>query len=595
MARLEVNTEQLLMAARHIAVAAETLTSAAARPPAHPPVAADEVSTSAAARLSEHGLVLASRASDGAAVLAAAAVAITQAAGAYTEMNLSNTQAVALNGSPGAPAVSFTPAVTVNAPDPTLPIAPVVPRDGRVTAAVVQSGNPSVGSTFINDCATHADAFRSAANVVRTAKSTVMTSLTGQTGPTLAAGLTRFGTWADSMADHADIVKAAGQGHSERFSTTQQNTPRTAQFTTLERRLSEATALNSRPATLGMYTPVVQGLQAQLVDLHTQAGGSMQTYHLGELPSAPPPPPPVVPIVAGAPTASTGTPSAPSDRSTEQQQPGGGQVDEEGAPGGDLVGAADDPALAALLGEPGTGGEPGLDVLPTGAGTPGADPMTTVSMLAGTLPGLLMGVVSGAAALPAAVAQQAQSAVSQVVEGVSGAVNEMQRPELVATDSGLGLSDFGDSSGLGSGGGGGGGGGTEPAASSSPLTPGGTGMMSTSGGPSAPPVAGPTAPGVTTPAAAAGPAGAPMMVPPMGGMGMGANGGAGTRRLSEPNKEVYVPPVPNSEPVRGEVQRRRTFQTTTEAAKAAQPAEKAVTVTSARRGKKVIITDEESQ
>lgn len=86
-----------------------------------------------------------------------------------------------------------------------------------------------------------------------------------------------------------------------------------------------------------------------------------------------------------------------------------------------------------------------------------------------------------------------------------------------------------------------------------------------------------------------------MMMPPMGGMGMGANGGAGTRRLSEPNKEVFVPPVPNSEPVRGEVERRRTFQTTTETAKAAQPAEKAVTVTSARRGKRVIITDEESQ
>lgn len=594
MARLEVHTEQLLMAARHIAVAAETLTSAAARPPAHPPVATDEVSTSAAARLSEHGLVLASRASDGAAVLAAASVAITQAATAYTAMNQANTQTVALNGSPGVTSVSFTPAVTVNAPDPTLPIAPVVPRDGRVTAAVVQSGNPSAGSTFINDCATHADAFRSAANVVRTAKTTVMNSLTGQTGPTLAAGLTRFGTWADSMADHADTVKSAGQGHSERFSTTQHNTPRTAQFTTLERRLSEATALNSRPATLGMYTPVVQGLQAQLVNLHTQAGGSMQTYHLGELPSAPPPPPPVVPIVAGEPTASTGTPSAPSDRSNEQQHPGGGQVDEEGLPGGDLAGAADDPALAALLGEPGSGAEPGLDGIPAGAGTPGADPMTTVSMLAGTLPGLLMGVVSGAAAIPAAVAQQAQSAVSQVVEGVSGAMKEMQQPELDASDPSVGLNDFGGSSGLGSGGGGGGGG-TEPAASSSPLTPGGTGLMSTTGGATAPPVAGPTSPGVTTPAAAAGPAGAPMMMPPMGGMGMGANGGAGTRRLSEPNKEVFVPPVPNSEPVRGEVERRRTFQTTTETAKAAQPAEKAVTVTSARRGKRVIITDEESQ
>lgn len=137
---LEVHTEQLLVAARHIAVAAEALTAAAATPPAHPPVATDEISTSAAARLTEHGVVLASRASDGAAVLTAAAVAITQAAGAFAQMDRNNAQTVSLRGIPGAPAVTFTPAATVNAPDPSLPIAAPLPRDGRITAAVVESG-----------------------------------------------------------------------------------------------------------------------------------------------------------------------------------------------------------------------------------------------------------------------------------------------------------------------------------------------------------------------------------------------------------------------------------------------------------------------
>lgn len=598
MASLEVHAEQLLVAARHITAAAETLSSTAARPLAHPPVASDEVSTSAAARLSEHGMVLSSRASDGAAVLAAAAAAITQAATAYTEMNLNNAQTVSLKGNPGPASVSFTPAVTVNAPDPTVPIAPAVPRDGRVTAAVVESGNPCAGSSFITGCADHATAFRSAAHVVRNAKATVDSALTGQTGPTLSAGLTRFESWANSMADHADTVKAAGQGHSERFSNTQTSTPRTAQFTTLERQISETAALNARPATMGMYTPVLEKLQARYLTLHNQAGGSMQSYHLAELPAAPPPPPPVVPIVSGAPAATAGTPTATGDdRATDPQHPGAGPVDEDGLPGADLGGAADDPEIAALLGDPENGDLAGLEGLPAGAaGAPGADPMTTVSMLAGTLPGLLTGVVSAAAAIPAAMAQQAQGAVSQVVEGVSGAVSEFQKPELDAGEPSLGLGDFGGSPGVG-GDGGGGAGATDPAASSSPLTPGGTGMMSTAGAPTPPPpIAGPTTP-ASTAGATTSPAGAPMMMPPMGGMGMGAGGaGAGTRRLSEPNKEVYVPPVPNSEPVRGEVARRRTYQTTPAADKPTKPAEKATTVTSARRGKKRVITrDEEPQ
>ncbi len=591
---LEVHTEQLLVAARHIAVAAEALTAAAAQPPAHPPVATDEISTSAAARLTEHGVVLASRASDGAAVLAAAAVAITQAAGAFTQMDHNNAQAVSLHGSPGAATATFTPAVTVNAPDPTLPIAAPLPRDGRVTAAVVESGNASAGSSFITGCAAHAAAFRSAAQVVRSAKVTVMGAVTGKTGPAIAAGLTSFGTWADSMARHADTVKAAGQGHSQRFVSTQRSTPRTQQFADLQRRLAEATALNSRPATAGMYTPVVQGLQTQLAGLHTRAGGSMQSYHLAELPSAPPPPPPVVPIVSGTPATAAAAPSQSGDQPNDGHKPSVGPAAEEGL-GGELAGAVDDPAVAEMLGD-GTDDLSGLGGPLAGAGAPGGDPASMISMVAGTVPGLLTGVVSAAAAIPAAMAQQAQSAVSQVVEGVGGAVSEMQKPDLDVNDPGLGLGNYGSGPGVGAGGGGGGGG-TTPAAGGTPLAPGSTGMMSLSAGPAAPPIAGASAPGTVTPAAAAGgPVGAPMMMPPMGGMGMGGNGASGTRRLSEPTKEVHVEPVPNSEPVRGEVVRRLPQQQPApiNAAASAPPPQKTATVTSARRGRRVITTDEDA-
>lgn len=593
---LEVHGEQLLAVARQLTAAAGALRAAAGAPLAHPPVAADEVSTSAAARLSEHGAVLASRAQDGAAVLASAAVAITQAAGIYEAMDQANAQTVSLHANPGAPApVAFAPAATINAPAPMVPIAPVAPRDGKSTAALMESGNASAGSGFVSGCRQYAQAFDSARQASRSAEAAVRAALTGQAGPRIAAALNRFGSWADSMSTHAETVRAAGQAHAERFSNTQHNTPRTAEFTQTEKQINIATQLNTRPGTVGMYTGTIATLKAKLAGLHAKAGGSMMSYHLGELPAAPPGPPPVTPIVAGgnagAASARPGTESGNEDPRASSRS-GIGQSGAATA-GTELRGpAAESGGAGGDLGEElGVGADGSLEGFGdlAGAGMPGGGGADQMTQMVGMLPGALGGIVGAVAAIPAALAGQVQQAVSQVVEGVSGAAKEMNKPDL---DTGLGdsgLSGLGDGVGGGSGSGGGGGD-TEPAGATGALAPGGTDMMSMAGGTTGTPVplaSASSAAGAGT-AMASGPAGAPMMGGmPMGGMG-GAGGGAGVKPVKEADKKVYIPDVPNSEPVRGEASTRRSFAATAEdvvgAAVAAPPPEQEFTVTSARRG-----------
>lgn len=551
MVALEVHGGELIGVARQLADAASRLTAAGASPPVHPPVASDEVSVSAAARLTEHGVVLASRAGDGAAVLTAASQAILQAVGAYQRTEEANTQVVALRGNAGPATVAFTPAATVNAPAPNAPIAPPAPRSGKAIAALMEAGNTGAGSGFASGCEQHAAAFRGAAETARSASSTVRAALTGKAGPVLADALQKFGSWADSMGTHATTVRNTSQGHEQRFTSTQGRTPKTQQFTALEKQIDQARRLNNSPGTAGMYTGVIASLQAKMKGLGAQAGAAVSSYHLWELPAAPPGPPPVIPIIGGG-GGTTNEPTPGTGASTRDElkpsRPVGSPAEEtstSSAPGG---------ALSSELGEGELGsGATGLD--PLAAGGQGG-PTEQMGQMVQAFPSLIAGVVGGLAAIPAALAQQAQSVGSQAAQAVSGMANEMAKPELDTGNldtTGLGSGFGGSDSGGGSGGGGGD---TTPAAGSSSAGPSGTGMMSLAGGGSTAPVAGPMPAAGAGAAGAPGAAGGPMMMPPMGGMGAGGGQGGGTKPVREPDKKVHVPEVANSESVRGEVDRR---------------------------------------
>lgn len=527
------NTEGLHAVADQLTAAAEALSVLAATPLTHPPLAADEVSTSAAARLSEHGVVLGSRAADAAAVLRCAAQAIRESARAYSDMDNANTSVVELGADRGPAEPAITPAATVNMTAAPVPITPMPPRDGEVTAAMMEAGQPDSGAGFVAGCGAHAAAFRGCAVATRTTQTVLGESLTGAASPRISAALGRFAGWADEMARHGEIVAEFAAGHKARFQTAQRNTPPTSAFATKRHELASAQALNVR--TRGTYSGVVTKLQTELMGLHTQAGAASASYHLGELPAAPPPPPPVVPVVAPAATPPPQQPTANGDRhdshnTTRDDATAGGVTD----PGLDL--ATDE---LAPLDDPATG-------------TVGEAAPMIAAMLPSMLAGALGGVIGMAASIPQQLGQQVQSLASQAIQGVDGLTSAMTQPDLSA----LAPSDYepsGSTDDLGSGAGNAGGG-TEPAAGWSALQP-NSGNMLTMGAPTStpPPLAGqsPAIGGVSS--ATAGPGGPPMFMPPMAGTGASAG-----RPVKDPDKTIDVPTEPNSEPVKGEVVRRGT-------------------------------------
>lgn len=531
------NTEGLHWVASQLSAAAEAVSVLEATPLTHPPLAVDEVSTSAAARLSEHGAVLASRAADAAAVLRSAARAIEESARAYSDMDTANAAVVGLRDDPGSAGPVITPAATADMAAMPVPITPAPPRDGEVTAAIMEAGQSDSGLGFVAGCGAHAAAFRGSALAVRTAQTSVGQFLIGEAGPRIGAALGRFAGWADDMARHADTLAEFASGHKERFRNAQHNTPPTTAFTTKRRELGNAQALNVR--TRGAYSGVVSRLQTELMGLHTRAGTASTSYHIGELPAAPPPPPPIVPAVGAAPA------SSPQHQSTahgDTNDLNGEQGNDAGVDGADDVSA--DPA-----GDEAT--SPGGHAADLGVGAAGEASPMMAAMLPSVLAGTLGGLLGMGASIPQQIGQQTQSLASQAIQGMDGLTSSMAEPDK---------SEFGTPGydPLGSGGGvGGNGDGTEPAAGLGALPP-NSGSMLAMGAPAstAPPLVGQSSTSVGVPSAAAGPGGMPMFMPPM--VGMGAGGGRGARSVKEADKTIQMPAEPNSEPVMGEVARRDT-------------------------------------
>jgi hypothetical protein len=224
--------------------------------------------------------------------------------------------------------------------------------------------------------------------------------------------------------------------------------------------------------------------------------------------------------------------------------------------------------------------------------------MSQAAPLVSMLPSMLAGVVGGAigavTSIPAAIAQQAQSAISQATQAAEGLAKGLSTPETPELDtSGLGADpvSFGDV------GGGGGGGSTEPAGVSTSDLPPASGGMLAQAGPASPAAVstGPSVAGPSAQAAGMAPGGMPPMMPPMAG-GMG-RGGGGTQPVKEPNKKVVLLVEPNSELVTGEVPRRIVAEAddvTNDHRAAARDADADAVVTSSRRRRVELPKDDES-
>lgn len=540
MAALQVDISGLHAVATSLRSAAHTLAGLGATPLAHPPLAADETSTSAAARLSEHGSVVSSRASDAAAVLNSAADAIVQASQSYSAMDAANVTLVSLAGSPTPQTSAPTPAITADRTAAHVPISPQTSRPAQTMAAIMEAGQPSAGAPFGSGCSAMGDAFGEGARTARSAAGAVTQHLKGAAGPTISDALNRFADWSDSMTRYTDHLGKMADGHRDRFSQAQHDTPSTKDFADKNRELQNAVRVyNSRP------TPAAAQAVAQAhsnVDALTNRTHVVATGYLsGEQPETPPGPPPVVPVV----------------------EPGSGQGDPQPAPGqadppptppdtSTKVPGADDASGDVIAEDPGDDGTDQLgDGLLTPAGMPGGAGAGAGG--AGSLPEMMTGLLGGMAgmalSLPEKLGQEAQQAVQQATQAVSGLTSGLGGKDKLGDDADH-ASDLAESFGGGGGGDDGGGGATTPASdgSSGDLKPAASAMGSVE--PSTPPMAGLSAnPPSPSTAAAAGAGGSPMFMPPMGGMGAG---GAANREIKDPDKTIVPPSRPNSEAVKGE-------------------------------------------
>lgn len=353
-------------------------------------------------------------------------------------------------------------------------------------------------------------------------------------------------TRALSLADRAEE-------YASQVDTLVEQTPHPREFDDLHRKLNKAVA--DYRASGGLNAAQVMAVSTQLADKQRTAVQAYHEYFAAAATTAgsvPGPPAPAPPIVRG-PQAETLQPKAePVDDAAEEADGFGGDEHGKGPDGEALVDVPGE-ALAA----PGDVG----NARPQGVPAPALD--TTAPGVAANIAGTIVGAGTGAlgqlaGSLPGAGAGSPLSALSGLssLPGMGGMPSPQmpQMPEGLGSgepspeDLGLG-DDFGSggttpaSDGGGAGGGGGAGLVSSPAVGSSPVAPAAP-TASLGGGPATPTTG---SPGM------GGGMGGGMYPPFMGGLNPGGDG----ERDKSGDRRVVLRSVPNTEPVFGELERKR--------------------------------------
>ena len=528
---LRVDTAGVRAAGATTAAAAYSAASAAA---AITPCAGDATSVQVATRAAGQigALGLATEAANLTAEAAAArlhgdadAYELQEASGATSLGDI----ATAVGGRVDAPQVSA-PSLPHSPQLPGIP-AGITPTTGHEIAAVIHSGPGPQGVLTV------AARLEGAATDLDEAASSVS-----------AAGVLASDIWASEAADAAgrhllslenDYTEQASRAravaqqlrtHADDFSRAKAQIPPPQRFADLEARLQAAYAANAHPTSMGRYTKTIADLQYALAVTNNDAISGYARYKEATQ------------IQAGTmdPHANhdsgASIPHAAFDGAGGTQDSGNaGQDPETRSPADALTAATADPAGAGGLGEV-AGGLIGT-VLPAVLGG--------VSGAAGGL----LGALSGAG-------QQLQQAGSQLAGGLAQAANATAGEPKSGDSGGRGQPQAPQPDGLDAGGGGPEPGDMEPAAGVGAAGP----LAAPAGAPAIPAAAPATfSPGPSVTAGAAGgmPGGGAMMPPimPMGAHPSGA--GEDDRRLY-PERRLRIETPPNSEPVKGRREARRT-------------------------------------
>ena len=462
----------------------------------------------------------------------AAGLQLSFNADAYDEQEALNAAALrdgAAAASPAAdvryaPAAPTPPARTASATPPG-----VVPTTGREVATLIHRGaGPHGLETVAAALDARATNLEQAAATVRAARRHGDASWDSDAARTASARLAGIELTYSEQAAHARVLSAEARAQADNFRLAKTLIPPPEYFDELDRRLAVASAANANPANLGSYATTVSELQQLRAAANRDALDKYHRYSEGAQVQA-------RPLDAGP--ATTADPVPMKDRGDAEgdhpdQRPG------HGAP--DAGNAAPPVDPAAVGGAASTASQLMGSVLPAVAGG-----------VAGAAGGVL-GALTGAGAqlqglggeLVGGVTQGASSAVSALSAGQPGgedagapAGSDTGAPDETA-GTGMQPGDTHPSSAAGA---------LAPPAASSPAA------LS-----SAPPTFSASAtPAVSTTGVGAGAGGA--MVPPFMGApmtGRGAGGGADDRRLY-PERRLRVETPPNSEPVKGRREARR--------------------------------------
>lgn len=460
---------------------------------------------------------------------------------------ISNVIDGAVGGPVGAP--GSTSGAPVQVPTPSLPalptMNPLTPMTGEQVSALVHAGP---GSASLRNFATHirsmvAPAVMNTAQDVRNYSQSVRANW--DDGQTLAADkVGQHAEWLESSLHPGFLsVADAADAAATHTDTLIQNTPHPQEFADLHRQLNVAMA-NYR-ATGGKNAAQVAALNSELGNKQAAALASYANFATAApaTTAGAQPPPPAPPIVHG--------PAGQIDRLNENVQlkhdgPNHGQAHHGKGPG-------DQDSPEPTNAPPGTPtGTPPANTAaaPTPAGDQAAPGMVA------NIAGMIMGAGAGAA-----------GQVANSLHGLTGGGSPLSALSSLSSLPGMGgmphmdtphmPSGPGDGSGDGTPGGGEpdfGSGGTSPASGGGGDGGGGAPMSSSS------PAVGPSVGSginVGSPGGAAGTGGGPggggmpMMPPMMGGMG----GKSAEERKAEEKRRVVLRPVPNTEPVFGEVRR----------------------------------------
>lgn len=449
-------------------------------------------------------------------------------------------------GAPAAPSAGALPQVPASTLPAIPPMAAAVPMAPEQIAAQVHSGP---GAQSLRTFAAHirstlaANVLNTAAEVRRTGTSVAQNWDDGQ--QRAAPNIVSHADWLESSL-HPQVLElaSAADAAAAHTDTLIQNTPHPQELADLRQRLN--VALANYNASGGANAAQVDSLSNELSNKRAATMSAFQDFSTAAPPTiggATKPPQPAPPIVH-SPTGSFETlnPHTAPRTGGEHEGPteGRGHHGEGDKDAADPASADHPPfGVGTAAGDP-----------PPGAPLAGAADPNSASMLA-NVAGMMMGAGTGAVGqvthgLGGASPLSALSSLSSL-PGMGGGMPHLSTPEMPDTGGGSGSpsddagSDFGSGGTSPAGGAGDGGGGGAPMSSSSPAVGPPVGSSLAVGSPSA-----------GAPAAGPGGVGGMGMMPPMMG-GMGGKNDEG--RKSEDRRRVVERPMPNTEPVFGEVRR----------------------------------------